>query len=209
MEKDTFMRCTLFSSASVPFLILAVLIIFSGEDRGLTDDRIILYSGVCVAAMLIVSAIVFIFAKKTLLMKKRPEAQLRTVRSAGGEDRRIGIIISSHITRGRVKLFMDGKEIAEGRGGDRFRVSLASGEHRLGIKPGKDSTGYIIQAEEAGDVYVWYHSLMLRADRVAGGIEKMAEADAAGHRATERILIINMIMTPLVFALVVVMILLL
>jgi hypothetical protein len=204
MQKDTFMRCMLYSYAYAAFMVAAFLIIFIGEDWGLTDDQIILYSGICVSAMLIVSVIVFIFVRKTSLMKKRPETQFRPIKTAGEEDRRIGIIISSYITSGQVKLFLDNKEIAEGRGGDRFRVSVTSGEHRLSVKAGKDSTEYIIQTEENGDVYIWYEGVMLKADRVEGSIEKMAETDAVRYKAMERILILVLMGTPLSYALVVV-----
>jgi hypothetical protein len=162
----------------------------------------------------IISFIVFRnFIMNVVVREKRPEGSYKTVRTAGSdgdtETRRVSVIMSPYITVGKYKLLLNGSEVAEGEGGDRFRMDLTTGEQRLTLNGGIYNIEYTIPAgADDSEIYIWIDRLakgtdsMLRADDISDRNRNAEERDAAGYRKFRSIMSMMTFAQPVGFVLV-------
>ena len=187
----------------IPFLYIVLMVaIMYTADGG---SPIVM--AVCGVAVML--AVVFLMRRFLLAVpfgSKGSYAPFRTVRFTGSDSgdtyRRIEITVSKNVSRGRTRLAVDGKEIADAEGGERLRMELSSGRHTFsaGVPPGVECE---IPAEGDCGFYVWYNrndaKNMLRVEDVTEGIGAAEAADnavfARSRRMIEIFCIAGMIMS--------------
>lgn len=158
------------------------------------------------------------FLRMTVFRGKRPYAPIRSVRPCGSDDedwpRRITITVSGYIGRGKVKLFVDGNKIDEAEGGDRIRMSLSNGEHKVSVTDASGA-GKTTPAEGDCEFYVWMNrnakssQYVTQIEEATKGIGDAEAKDAAAYRKSQMFINIAFAMTPIMGTIVIAAVLLL
>jgi hypothetical protein len=149
------------------------------------------------------------FFLKTILKGKRPESPVVVLKAGEGDGGRLTITISPYITVGKMKLLLDGVEIAEGQGGDRFKVPIADGKHVLTVKYAAN-VERTVSVEGETEMYVWINrnvrgsEALMSIDDITRGKEEVAARDAAEYERTRRTMNIVFAVLPVVSTLMVV-----
>jgi len=185
----------------IPLLMLppAYILLLAGMLYAVTDDApYIAIACAAISSVIIVYALQSFFSKTVLKGKVSysPIVPLKPLLSESDEKTRdVRIIVSGYAGKIKLKLHIDGIEIANATAGDRFKIPLTYDSHILAVKDAAGN-GSEERIPKDGDYefYVWCNRKakstkdVIQINDVTGGVKMIESEDAASYAAYERVL---------------------